>query len=292
MPIIVDTDPGIDDAIALLYALRAGFDVAAITTLAGNIGLPATTRNAGRILALAEADLPVHPGAAFPLRGEARPTTGIHGDDGLGGVAFPEPWRLAEGESARDAMARLIGAAPAGAITLFCLGPLTNLASLIAAAPGIAARLGPVIAMGGAVAEPGNVGPRAEFNIAHDPEAAAQVFAAGLDLTLIPLDATRRLRADAAYVASLDAVPAPAAKAAAALIRAYFAATEGAESRPLHDPCVPLLFQRPELFRIEEHALKVDTATGALDPGPHRLKVAMGLDAEALRAELRRGLAA
>ena len=144
--------------------------------------------------------------------------------------------------------------------------------------------------MGGAVDEPGNVGPKAEFNIAHDPEAAAAVFAAGLPLTLIPLDATRQLRADAAYIDALRSSGSAPAAATADLIAAYFAATNGAESRPLHDPCVPLLALYPDLFTCETRGLAVETETGALLPGQHMLTVAMGLDADALRARLLEGL--
>ncbi|MFV0333666.1 MAG: nucleoside hydrolase [Tropicimonas sp.] len=291
MPVIIDTDPGIDDAIAILYALRnPALDVLALTTVAGNIGLDVTTRNAGRIAALAGVRVPVHPGAAAPLGRAARPETGIHGNDGLGGVAFPEPLQPASEEGAIAAMARLLATAPAGSVDLHCLGPLTNLALLLRSAPQAARRIGRVIAMGGAVEVAGNVGPKAEFNIAHDPEAAVEVLAAGLDLTLIPLDATRQLRADAACIAALRRGGAGPATAAADLIEAYFAATSGAESRPLHDPCVPLLACHEALFRIETYALGVDPATGALLPGPDRVRVAMGLEAGALHDHLRAGL--
>ena len=289
--IVIDTDPGLDDAIAILYALCSGQPVGAITTVAGNIGLEVTTRNALRLAALAGAEVPVHPGAARPMAGTSRFETAIHGDDGLGGVAVPEPDRSASAEAAGAALVRLIGAHPPGAVTLYCLGPMTNLARLVRDAPEAARRLGPVIAMGGAVDEPGNVGPRAEFNLAHDPQAAGIVLGAGLDLTLIPLDATRRLRADRAYLEALRATGTVAATTSAALIEAYFASTSGGESRPLHDPCVPLLHARPGLFEIETRALDVD-AEGALVPGPHAVRVAMGLDAGALREELRSGLAA
>lgn len=291
MPIIIDTDPGIDDAIAILFALRhPGLDVVALTTVAGNIGLSVTTGNALRIAQLAGLPTPVHAGAAAPLGRAARPETGIHGNDGLGGVAFPDAQSAADATSALDATVALLEAAPEGSLDLHCLGPLTNLALLLDHAPATARRLGRVIAMGGAVHEPGNVGPRAEFNIAHDPEAAARVLAAGLDLTLIPLDATRQLRADAAYIAALRATAAAPAIASAALIEAYFAATDGAESRPLHDPCVPLMACHPDLFRIETHDLDVEIASGALIPGAHPVKVAMGLQADALRAALLSGL--
>ena len=145
------------------------------------------------------------------------------------------------------------------------------------------------------VDEPGNVGPRAEFNIAHDPDAAARVLAAGLDFTLIPLDATRQFRADAAYLDRLRATGSPAAIASADLIDAYFAQTEhqakGSESRPLHDPCVPLLALNENLFRIDPRSLGVELDSGALVPGPHAIRVAMGLQADALRSALSEGLA-
>ena len=288
MRVIIDTDPGIDDAIALLYALRhPGLDVAAITTVGGNIGLDVTTRNAVRIIALAGADVAVHPGADAPLRRPAGFETAIHGADGLGGVPFPEPTRPPSETGAVDAMRTRIAE---GATTLLCLGPLTNVAHLLDRAPDAAARLTRVIAMGGAVEEPGNVGPRAEFNIAWDPDAAEAVLAAGLPLTLIPLDATRRLRADFAYIARLAGTGTDAARTAADLLAAYFAATDGAESRPLHDPCVPLMALRPEAFRCETRHLAVETDTGALVPGSHAVRVAMGLDAPRLLDALGEGL--
>lgn len=291
MTIIIDTDPGIDDAIAILYALRhPAQDIVALTTVAGNIGLSVTTRNAGRIAALAAVPTAVHAGAAAPLGKEASPELGIHGNDGLGGVDFPEPLSPPASHDAVGAMIEILAAHPPKTVDLFCLGPLTNLALLLDRAPESAQRIRRVIAMGGAVDEPGNVGPKAEFNIAHDPHAAAAVLAANLPLTLIPLDATRQFRADATYIAALRDTGAECAKASANLIDAYFAATNGAESRPLHDPCVPLFAQHPELFLLETRALDVDLATGALVDGPHPIKVAMGVDADGLRAALLKGL--
>ncbi len=294
MPAIIDTDPGIDDAIAILYALRhPGLEIAAMTTVAGNIGLSVTTANAGRIAALAGMPTPVHPGAKAPLGRAPRPELGIHGNDGLGGVAFPDATQAPEAEDAVAYLARTLTAAPEKTIDLLCLAPLTNIANLMTQHPGAAARIRRVIAMGGAVDEPGNMG-RAEFNLAHDPEAAAIVLHAGLDLTLIPLDATRRFRADAAYLETLRATAKAPAAASAALIDAYFVQTEhqakGSESRPLHDPCVPLCALHPELFTIETRHLRVDH-DGALIEGPHPLSVAMGVDADGLRARLAEGLA-
>jgi purine nucleosidase len=290
VPVIIDTDPGIDDAIAILYALRhPGLEIAALTTVGGNIGLPVTTRNAGRIAALAGVPVPVHPGAAAPLKRAAVSETRIHGQDGLGGVTFPDPAAAPSATGAVAAMRGLLaGAAP---VDLFCLGPLTNLAHLLEADPAAATRIRRVIAMGGAVDEPGNMNDgKAEFNLAHDPDAALRVLSAGLPLTLIPLDATRKLRADAAYIAELKATGAAPAIATAELIEAYFTGTTGGESRPLHDPCVPLLALNEGLFTTERRALTVELDTGALIPGPYLVDVTMTLDAPALRAELLHGL--
>ncbi|WP_068118874.1 nucleoside hydrolase [Tropicimonas marinistellae] len=292
---IIDTDPGIDDAIAILFALRhPGIEVVALTTVAGNIGLPVTTDNAGRIAALAGVTVPVHPGAAAPLGREAKNEVRIHGADGLGGVTFPEAQEPPSKTGAVAAMSDLLMAAEPGVMDLFCLGPLTNIARLLTDAPESAERIGRVVAMGGAVDEPGNVAGNAEFNLGHDPEAAAAVLAAGLDLTLIPLDATRQFRADAVYLEQLRETGAAPAIATADLIDAYFEQTahqaKGVESRPLHDPCVPLLALHPDLFHVETRGLQVDVSTGALIPGPTETSVAMGLDAKSLRDRLLGGL--
>ncbi len=302
-PVIIDTDPGIDDAVAIFCALSApSLRVLGLTTVAGNIGLDRTTENAGRILSLARADIPVIRGAAGPrARGRLAPphsvslrsvtagplaragfaATDVHGNDGLGGVALPDPVAPPR-DGAVDWMAETLTSHPEGAVDLFTLGPLTNLAGLLAQRPEAARRLRRVIAMGGAVDERGNVSPRAEFNLAADPEAAERVLAAGLPLTLVPLDVTRRVRARPADTAALRAAPRPEARAAGALIDAYFLTTQGGDSRPLHDPCVVLLAEAPQLFRCETRQLGVDTSdgadAGALGPGPHPVTVAMGVD--------------
>lgn len=291
MGILIDTDPGIDDAIALLYALRQPvLDVLAITTVAGNIGLSVTTRNALRVCAMAQVFPPVHAGAAASLNGETRPEIAVHGSDGLGGVAFPEPAQSVAPTDAIEAFRAILDPAPAHSIDLFCLGPLTNLARLITEAPETARRLRRVIAMGGTLKETGNAGARAEFNIAHDPRAATIVFASGLDLTLIPLDTTRQFRADAAFIRKLRKSGAPAAMGTAALLDGYFATAHGRESRPLHDPCVPLFAQCPEAFHIETRSLAIEENTGALISGLHPVQVALGCDPVKLRGELLAGL--
>ncbi|MBT9384996.1 nucleoside hydrolase [Pseudooceanicola sp. CBS1P-1] len=290
--IVIDTDPGLDDALAILFALRSPLlEVAALTSVSGNIGLGLTTANALNLVALAGSKVPVHPGADAPLARAHEPEIAIHGDDGLGGVVLPASPEAPAG-SAIAALAQLLMEHPADSLDLHCLGPLTNIALLLDQAPEAAARIGRIIAMGGAVDTHGNFGPgnRAEFNLGQDPEAAQRVLHAGLDVVLIPLDATRQFRADAAWLAALRATGQVAAVTSADLVQAYFGETER-ESRPLHDPCVPLYALFPDLFTVETRPLQVD-GIGALVEGPHPIRVAMGLDAPALRAHLLEGLAA
>lgn len=295
--IIIDTDPGIDDAVAILFALQSQrFEILGITTVAGNIGIRTTTRNAGRILALASRDdVPVIAGAAAPLARPGFDTADIHGADGLGGVAFPEP-RAAAGEGAVAWIAAQLEAAEARTIDILALGPLTNIALLVHGHAAAARRIGRVIAMGGAIHEPGNIGARSEFNIFADPEAAEAVFRAGLPLTLIPLDVTRRVRATRETTALLGRSPLAAARASGALIDAYFQSTTGGESRPLHDPCVMLYALAPDLFRVERLQLAVDLGAtrdaGALTviEGGSAVDVALGVDGAAALDLLVQGL--
>lgn len=256
---VIDTDPGIDDAVAILHALSSpAFEIVGITTVAGNIGIETTTRNAGRILALAgRSDIPVVAGATAPLSRKGFDTADIHGNDGLGGVSFPEP-AVPPLFDAVEWLADLLMREPEASIDILALGPLTNVARLATDHPEAARRVRRLIAMGGAIDEPGNVGPRAEFNIAADPEAAEIVFAAGLPTVLIPLDVTRKVRATRGYTAALQDAGTVAAAASGELIDAYFQTTTGGESRPLHDPCVMLYTERPNLFVIERLPITVD----------------------------------
>lgn len=295
--VIIDTDPGIDDAVAILYALaRPQFEVLGVTTLAGNISLPTTTRNAGRLLAAMGRDLPVFSGASGPLARKGFDVADIHGNDGLGGVSLPEPLRPAQTDAV-DYLARTLMAEPEGTITLLTLGPLTNLAHLIQNHPQAAARIGQVIAMGGAIHDKGNIGPKSEFNLAADPEAAEVVFASNLPITLIPLDVTRLVRANPQDCAELRSLKTTQATLCADLIEAYFQDRAGAESRPLHDPCVMLYALAPDLFETEEMGLTVDLTdgpdAGAIFPAADRpkVKVALRVQGRATVAQLIAGLA-
>ncbi len=298
--VVIDTDPGIDDAIAILWACGSdALDIRAVTTVAGNVKLGTVTQNALNLLAFAGHRPCVYAGAGRPLVRAPKAEVRVHGRCGLGGVKLPTANVSVWSMPAVKALAKLLERSEPNTLDLLMLGPMTNLAMLISEAPKAAQRLGRVIAMGGAIEVPGNVpvgedGARAEFNFGHDPEAAAVVFKAvselELDLTIIPLDCTRKLRATAQWAADLDG---KRGQMAGDLIGAYFASTDGVLTRPLHDPCVPLFAVMPELFDIEERKLSIDTGErpGVVVEGRHSIKVAMGIDAEAARRFLAQGLA-
>jgi inosine-uridine nucleoside N-ribohydrolase len=192
IPIVVDCDPGHDDAIALLLALASPeVEVLGITTVAGNQTLDKTTQNALKVLELAgRQDVPVSAGAEQPLVRDIRVALEVHGESGLDGPVLPEPRIAPVEERAPDFLARLLAAA-GEPVTLVPVGPLTNVATLLDERPDAAAGIARIVLMGGAIAE-GNVTPAAEFNIWADPEAAARVFASGLDVTMVGLDVTHR----------------------------------------------------------------------------------------------------
>jgi purine nucleosidase len=305
-PVVIDTDPGLDDALALIVALRSPeLDVAGITTVAGNIGLDVTTRNALRMLALlGRPDIPVVEGAAEPLARPHQHAAEIHGGDGIGGVVLPEPPAGPAPGAAVAFLRTLLDERPAGTLRILALGPLTNIARLILDHPGAAARAERIVAMGGAVRDRGNVTAAAEFNVWADPEAFDVVLRSGLPFTIVPLDVTRRVLATPDWSGGLEAVGGPLATAAAAMIRAYLANIEAmrtakgfpeaerkATGFPLHDPCVMLHALAPELFRAERLPLRIvcdrsdqDGAT-LIDPDSvHVADVLTGVEAPAALA--------
>lgn len=203
--VIIDTDPGIDDALALILAFASPeLKVEAITTVAGNVPVIQAARNACKILDLLEPDPrpPVAAGADAPLEKPLRTAQDYHGEDGLGELSrfkksdesprYSDPTSALARQGARTLIANVIASAP-GEITLICLGPLTNLAMAILSSPIEMAKVKEVIVMGGAIQVPGNVTPVSEFNIHVDPHAAALAFASGLPITLVPLDVTERV---------------------------------------------------------------------------------------------------
>ena len=279
--VIIDTDPGLDDALAIMFALNSGrFEVVGLTTVAGNIGLERTTANAGGLLAaMGRSDIPVIAGSAGAMLRDNIDAIVVHGDDGLRGVTLP-PAAVPAQTGAVEWLAKTLMDAPSGSIDILALGPLTNIALLIDRHPAAAGRIGHLLAMGGTIAEPGNVGPESEFNFASDPEAVAVVLHADIRTTIVPLDVTRRVRADRGYVEALRGTP--AGDIAADLLTAYL--QDDKQSRPLHDPCVMLLALEPALFELEVHRLTVnlsdDANAGALTESPNGspVLVAMRVD--------------
>jgi purine nucleosidase len=199
--VLIDTDPGIDDAVALALASKlAELRIVAITTTHGNTDIDRTTRNARLIASIAGIDAPIVPGAAAPLVREPRPARETHGPEGLGHVIPGEEARHETDNAAETIIAQVRSQRK---LTVCCLGPLTNLASAIAFAPDIADVVGAVFVMGGALDVPGTQTARSEFNWWSDPEAADFVMHAGLDLRLVPLDVTRRIAVPGSAIRAL-----------------------------------------------------------------------------------------
>jgi purine nucleosidase len=265
--VVIDTDPGIDDAVAILLALASPqeIEVLAITTVAGNVPVSRTTRNALKVIALAGAGtvgdaneqrasssrIPVYAGAAGPLQGKAISAEHVHGVTGLDGHALPEPVTAAAAGFAPDRIVEIVLSKPAGSVTLCCIGPLTNIALALRQEPTLGARFGEIVIMGGARREGGNITPCAEFNVYADPEAARAVFECGANLTLIPLDCTHRLLTSAARLARLEAPGTPLARTLGDLLRFNKQQNErrcGTDGAPLHDPTTVAYLLQPGLF--------------------------------------------
>jgi len=265
-PIIIDTDPGQDDAIAILLALASEeFEVLGITTVAGNVPLALTTSNARKVCELAgRADMKIFAGCARPLVRASVTAEEVHGKTGLDGPDLPAPTMPVQPQHAVDWIVDSLRAAPAGSITLCTLGPLTNLAAAMIKAPDIVPRIGEIVMMGGGFFEGGNVTPAAEFNIYVDPHAAHVVFTSGVELTLLPLDVTHKALMTRAWIDSLRALGTRTGAAAAAMLDFYerFDMEKyGAEGGPLHDPCVLAYLLQPGLFAGKRCNVQVETGS-------------------------------
>ena len=217
--VIVDTDPGVDDAVAILLALASEeLEVVAITSVAGNVGIDATTLNARRLVELAQRpDVPVARGSARPLNGDPQLEVSVHGADGLGDLVWDEPQVPEHELDAVDLQYRLITEAPT---TIVAIGPLTNLANLLSRYPQAESLVERVVIMGGASFE-GNVTPAAEFNIWFDPEAAAAVAAARWPMTFMPLDLTHQALLNDEGLAHLRGLDTAVGHRVAAMLEPY-----------------------------------------------------------------------
>lgn len=267
--VLIDCDPGVDDALALMLAHGSPeLEVAAVTVVGGNQTLEKVTRNA---LALTEAiglDVPVAAGAAHPLQREPRTAGHVHGDTGLGRLVLAEAGGALTEEHAVDLIIRTVLASAPGELTLIALGPLTNLALAAQKTPQIVGRVREVVLMGGAVAA-GNITPVAEFNIAVDPEAARIVFAAGWPVTMVGLDVTHRALATEDVERSFGELGTEAGRIAVDLIGSYRAAYQDNHAfadPPCHDPVAVARVIRPDLVPTRRAPIGIECA-GELTTG-------------------------
>ncbi len=256
-PIIIDTDPGQDDAVAILLALASPeLEVLGITAVAGNVPLALTEVNARKICELAgRPDMKVYSGAIRPMLRPLRTAEHVHGKTGLDGPVLPDPQMKLEPRHAVDFIVDTLMERPAGTVTLCTLGPLTNIGLALVKEPRIASRIKRIVAMGGGFFEGGNMTPAAEFNIYVDPQAARLVFDSGAPITLIPLDCTHQALTTRARVEKFRNMGNRTGPAVAALIDYFERFDEqkyGTDGGPLHDPCVIAWLLRPELFTSRE----------------------------------------
>jgi purine nucleosidase len=263
--IIIDTDPGQDDAVAILLALASPdeIDVLGIVTVAGNVPLHRTSLNARKIMHLAgRPDIGVYAGCPRPMTRELVTAEHVHGPTGLDGPSFPDPPVPLHDRHGVDFLIETICAREPGSITLCALGPLTNIAMALVKAPGIAERIGQIVMMGGAYFEVGNISPAAEFNIYVDPEAADVVLRSGIPITMAPLDLTHQVLVTEPHIERLRALGNRAGAAVADMLafsQHFDLQKYGWAGAPLHDPCVIAYLLKPGLFRGRTINVAVET---------------------------------
>lgn len=293
--IILDTDPGIDDALAFFLALASPeVQLEAITTVSGNVHVDHTTRNALALLTLAgRTDIPVARGCADALMIPHVHAAEVHGNNGVGGVALPAPVVEPVAQHAVDLIIERVLAAP-GEITLVPIGPLTNLALALRREPSIAQKVREVVIMGGAVRVPGNITPAAEFNIYADPHAAHAVFHAGWPIRLVSLDVTTRVLLARDQVAAWTQGAGKVKTAMREMMAYYFdvfASTSDSPQFQMHDPlclasafCPDLITWEPAYVDVElTGSLTLGETVGYFKPSAHRqpnMQVSVAVDAE------------
>jgi len=256
--IILDCDPGVDDAMAVIAAARWA-DLVAITTVAGNVPLEHTTANACRLRELLGLDVEVHAGADQPLVGLQEFARHVHGETGLGDVVLPEPERGPDSDGAVEFLVEATRAEEG--LHLVPVGPLTNVALALRADPGLANRVASLTLMGGSAQGVGNVTPAAEFNVWADPEAADEVFRSGAPLTMVGLNLTHQVRMDASHADSCRSFGHRVGDVAAKLIDFNVSVHRGGGlpgSGAMHDPCAVLAVSHPEVVRSEPRHVVVE----------------------------------
>lgn len=263
--IIIDTDPGQDDAVAILLALASPqeLELLGITCVAGNVPLPLTTRNARIICELAgKPETRVFAGCDAPLERKLVTAEHVHGKTGLDGPVLPEPTMPLQAQHGVEFIIETLRAEPSGTVTLCPLGPLTNIASALQKAPDIAPRIAEIVLMGGAYFEVGNITPAAEFNIYVDPQAADIVFQSGAPLTVMPLDVTHKALVTQERNDAFRALGTPVGVAVAEMtefFERYDREKYGSPGAPLHDPCVTAYLLQPDLFTGRHINVAVET---------------------------------
>lgn len=264
LPFLLDTDPGIDDALALLFALASPeLELLGVTTVFGNVPVEQTTRNALHILDVAaRPDLPMVAGASKPLARPPWPRGTFHGVDGLGNLNLPPARSPALWPGGAPAFIADTVLARPGEVTLIAVGPLTNLAQALQRQPRLAGAVRQLVLMGGAVFCPGNITPVAEANIFHDPEAARQVFAAGWPVTLVGLDVTMQTCQTPDDLEAISRVDTPAARFITRILPVYlesYRSYHNMDVVPTHDPSAIAFALDPSLFSVQRVPVYVET---------------------------------
>ena len=262
--IIIDTDPGQDDAVAILLALAAPeLEVLGVTAVAGNVPLPLTALNARKVVELSgRTDVPVFAGCDAPLEQPLVTAEHVHGKTGLDGADLPEPTLPLQERHATDFIIETLLAKPPGSVTLCPLGPLTNIATALRKAPEIAPKIAEIVLMGGAYFEVGNITPAAEFNIYVDPEAAEITFKSGAPLTVMPLDVTHKAlvtRARHEAFAGLGTATGRALAGWLGFFERFDKEKYGSEGGPLHDPTTIAYLLEPTLFTGRHINVEIET---------------------------------
>jgi purine nucleosidase len=267
-PVILDTDPGHDDALAILLAVASPdeIELRAVTTVAGNVSVDQTTYNALRVLELAAApDVPVYRGCSRPMVDEPVTAEHVHGPSGLDGPVLPEPSRTAESLHAVDYLIAELLAAEPSSVTVCLIGPMTNMGMALVKEPAIADRVAEFVIMGGSFRAGGNITPAAEFNIYVDPHAAHVVLTSGVPITLMPLDLTHQAQATQVRTAGVRSMKSAVGDAVAAMLdfaSRYDTTTRGFDGYPLHDPTVIAYLLEPDTFSGRFAHVSVVTDSG------------------------------
>lgn len=306
--IIIDTDPGQDDAVAILLALASPeqIEVLGVTAVAGNVPLPLTQKNARIVCELAgKPDVKVFAGCDAPLKRKLVTAEHVHGKTGLDGPQMADPIMPLQAQHAVDFIIETLRNEPAGTVTLCPLGPLTNIATAFERAPDIIARVQEIVLMGGAYFEVGNITPAAEFNIYVDPEAADIVMKSGAPIVMLPLDVTHKALTNRARVQGFRDMGSAVGHMVAEwtdFFERYDIAKYGSEGAPLHDPCVIAYILRPDLFSGRKINVEIETLSeltlgmtvadwwGVTDRAPNALFIG-DVDAEGFFALLHERLA-